>query len=567
MSLHEKPDSTDDASDRKTSTRSPLGRAPSSRGGSRPFSTGRPPLATTPSTSDVDTWRRKGSAATATSHILNDHETSVFPVLPPTTLAHANLELKEGEDVDVVDFADLGKLVGSEFVSQQRASASDFFGDEAPVPQRPQPPPSKADEGPWRRRASFVHGQTQNDKLDAPVTTPTNENSQTVDVSPADPSGMSSVAGSAGTSQSPPEGHHRRLSGHLPNGTHKLIPSPHYREAPMSTLNDTMARIKGALAGMHIETEPLKEAPKPQKWLPPALRSKGAHAEFAQPTEVFDVTSVEPPKSPKKAWNIFTVRITHDPRPAPPPLRTELVWPRGVRLTKLDVYSWTPPIDVVARRDISFNDYLYGGPRMIKGKPKYFVSIPRKHITRRPQGETTPASPVVNLPNTPPRLRNGTAKEPVVSSWRKPPSSPTASWRPIFKDATQEVGLDTVSRSPPPEAPSIRISATTASLLESSVATSASNVKPKLPVDSDVSFYRTARAESSAEPVKFTVSSELEGESKLGLSVVDPDASGAATLSPLALAPAPAKVPSTGSSIGGANVPSRELTVRLPRVP
>ena len=141
----------------------------------------------------------------------------------------------------------------------------------------------------------------------------------------------------------------------------------------MSSLDDAMSRIKGAIDVMHNEAEPPKA-----KWLPPALRPKPAHADFAPPQEVFDVTAIEPPKSPKPAWNILHVNLPHVIRPVAPPPKTELVWPRGQRQPRLEIYSFNPPIDALHRRDTTVNDVLFNRPRILRGQPKYFVSLPRR---------------------------------------------------------------------------------------------------------------------------------------------------------------------------------------------
>lgn len=393
----------------------------------------------------------------------------------------------------VVDFADMGKLVGSEATSQQtgapppRARASDFFEDETLSPSRPPPPPSKADEGPWRRRSSFAQGHGLPEKPEELPVSSSHEAKAAAPIPlPELSRPMHAVAPPVASQPSPLEEHRRRISGTYPNGINKPVPGPHYREAPMSTLNDTMARIKGALAGMHHDDVP-KEEPKPQKWLPPALRPRNAE-DCAHPTEVFDVTAGEPPKSPKRAWNTFTVKIARDTRPLQPPPRVELVWPRGQRYLRLDVCSWHAPNEALARRDISVSDYLHGGPRYSKGKPKYFVVLPKTRLTPRPRADATPASPIVNLPTTPPR--NESTSENTAPSWRKPLASPTPSWRPSVQDPVEEVGLNTVSRSPPPEAPSTKAAVPVPS---ATVPAANPSANPALAAASDVAFYRTAR--------------------------------------------------------------------------
>ncbi|TBU64802.1 hypothetical protein BD310DRAFT_838242 [Dichomitus squalens] len=493
------------------------------------------PTAPSPA-SEADTWRRKGplpplapSAVKSVSQELLAEPAP--PVLPSPVLAHTALEVKDGEEVDVVDYADFGKLVGSEEQSQPpvvgptarppRAVAADFFTEEPVDNHRPQPPSPKADEGPWRRRPSFGNGPPPHvekppfgDSMRDPAHV-THEPHQ-----PIEHAGTTSVAPGPASH----EEHHRRLSGQHQNGNNKLALGPHYREAPMSTLNDVMARIKGAIDGMHHDGEAPneaskeipREAPKPTKWLPPALRPRTAISELPRPSETFDVTSTEPPKSPKKAWNIYTVKLAAVSRPVAPEPTTELVWPRNApRYLRLDVYSWNPPIDSRYRRGSTVNDVIFGGPHYFKGQPKYDVLLPRQTITRREQShaiEKTPASPVVNLPTTPPRMRSTITKETAGPNWRKAPISPLASWRPLPKDTTQDVGLDTVSRSPPPETPSAKQPPLPPADAAVPSAVSSTSASAKMPVGSNVGFYRTA-AEPQAQ-VQFIVTSELDGDAK-----------------------------------------------------
>lgn len=331
------------------------------------------------------------------------------------------------------------------------------------------------------------------------------------------------------------------MSGHHQNGVHKSPQGPYYREAPMSTLNDVMARIKGAIDGMHhdgdVSKEVLKDAPKEspqdvpkdafqdisretpkdvlinahplQKWLPPAKRPKASPTDIALPAEVFDVTATEPPKSPKKAWNLYTVKVATDSRPVQPDPTTQLVWPRNARSVRLEVESWNPPFDPRHRRAASVNDVIFGGPHYIHGQPKYSVTLPRRTITRRPipDPERGSTPPVVNLPASPPRSRNTATTETQGPSWREAPASPAASWRPLLKDSVPDVGLDTVSRSPPPETPSTKPTL----LVPETIGSSSASTK-RMPPGSDVAFYRTAA--QPQDQVQFIVTSELEGGAK-----------------------------------------------------
>ncbi|KAI0768545.1 hypothetical protein BD413DRAFT_128083 [Trametes elegans] len=522
---------------RHLETRPSMGRTPSARGGARPFSNRRTSF--TPSThpaspviqpstaSETESWRRKNPPSSAAS-VQAESEKSpapLAPLLPPSVFSHADLEVKAGEEVEVIDFSDHGKLAGPEAQPHDsvasngrppRAVASDYFSDAPVPPQHAYNQHVRAEEDPWRR-ASAPSRPVTHQEDGKPGGYPAQFTSYHQDGS-----------FQAAAPHSPAhDDHARRMSSHYQNGVLRPPPlGPSYREAPMSTLNDVISRIKGALDGMHHEAEP----PKPPKWLPPALRSKPAQPDFAPLEEVFDVTSAEPPKSPKPAWNVFHVKLPHVTREVAAPPRTELVWPRGVRSFRLEVYSFNPPVEVLSRREGTVNDAIFSRPRLVRGQPKYYVSIPRRRINPRTSTLDTSASPVVNIPSTPTRPRvpplPKESAASAASTWRKPPPSPTAARRPEADELPQQVGLNTVSRSPPPVVPSGLSAAPSLPKAIDSVAVSSPaapsvplkvKTEPKMPAGSDVAFYRNARVETPVEshsPVQFIVTSELESQSR-----------------------------------------------------
>ena len=181
----------------------------------------------------------------------------------------------------------------------------------------------------------------------------------------------------------------------------------------------------------------------------------------------------------------------------------------------------------VLHRHTTVNDLVFNRPRYIQGQLKYFVSIPRLRPIHRPPVDGTPTSPVVNLPTTPPRLRTVDPRDSGPSNWRKGPPPPSAApWRPALKAATPDSGLDTTSRSPPPEAPSSTLAVGgTANATESPVATLASSTAPKTPIGSEAVFSRVVQPEaprSQPATVQSMAASEYEGKSKLGLEMLPP---------------------------------------------
>ncbi|OBZ78956.1 hypothetical protein A0H81_00512 [Grifola frondosa] len=158
---------------------------------------------------------------------------------------------------------------------------------------------------------------------------------------------------------------------------------------------------------------------------------------------------------------------------------------------------------------------------MMKGQPRYFVSLPQTRHSGLNRIDEGASAPVVNLPSAPPRLNDSSSRENSgSSSWRRTPS--TSPWNSRQPDAAQSPHeLDTVSRSPPPEAPSSesRMPSLAKDDRVESPSISGVSVKmrsqPKMPAGSDVAFYRDTRVNSAVQPtpsVKFIVTSELEGD-------------------------------------------------------
>lgn len=483
-------------------------------------------------------------------------------MLPPPPLSSSfptvdSFSIADGEEVDIVDFSELGKLVGEEVPprpeqqepaprSRPRPVATDFFDDKEPSQhgangaprepetwRRPQPLQLTTDH---HRTPSDSHHQESHSResLRPPISPPAN-------------SGFS----------------HRRPSQSSDHGRPHIHSLPHppksptssaYREASMSTLDDTMARIRGALTVMqktepskpeesaheehdahpphrqepaHTHTHhqphhvpvpaPIAHVPEPTKpkWLPPALRPKVASHDDT-PREIFDVTATEPPRSPKPAWKTFKVHIPHNSVPRDVIPRKQLHMSKTQPHVRADIYSFEPPIEGMNRKDFSINDIHFRKPAFLKGKPKYIVSLPSKAVPSVPKSGS---GPVVNLPsklnpgNTGTFGRKSDASN--VASWRKPPPSPLATQPSANQDSPQI--LETVSRSPPPESSSVKTTVTSSQSPTVSVTGSAKQQqRAKMGVGADVAFYRDSRAGESKEEavaVKFIVSSELEEES------------------------------------------------------
>ncbi|KAG1838262.1 hypothetical protein F4604DRAFT_1998028 [Suillus subluteus] len=215
--------------------------------------------------SKTDSWRSK---ALPPSSPPAPRETSVQPHAPAPLLQGVEefITVSADEDLEVVDFSDMDKLVGTPAAPQTevphkdnerpprppRPVASDFFEDSEPqsLPPRPKSP------GVWHCKtpielvrevlapSSLTNQEVAKetgDKLlqDAPVSLPSPESIREA-VPRISPS--SSIADGSTTYSS--------NYTTLPTSPQHLICMP-WREAPMSALYDVMSRIRGALDGMN----------------------------------------------------------------------------------------------------------------------------------------------------------------------------------------------------------------------------------------------------------------------------------------------------------------------------
>ncbi|OCH96653.1 hypothetical protein OBBRIDRAFT_765594 [Obba rivulosa] len=508
-----------------SSIRPTFARESSKPGAPRPVENRRPPGPATvsaspvvPSPSDSLSWRNSKPPAPRPP-APQPEQAPTAPPPPPPMLAEAASFPEQTDDLEVVDFSDFGKFAGVEEPATskpqeqetetdvrprpRRPSAADFLDDHVPAP-RTATYPVKSDEGPWRRKptASAIAAEqtltvtTQTEVQTLPklsvqekpkvhIITPDAAESKPV---PPIPSG--SGKGPEETARM------HAASSAVPQ---KSPLTPAYREAPMSALNDVISRIKGALDDMHTKPEPPKQL---QKWLPPALRAR-VDLPPSTPTEVFDITVPEPPRSPKPVWNVFAVKLPRTSKPLEAISKKQFNSSQIHMRVRWDILSFEPAPTGFNRRDFNPNDALFPRPPLHKGPIRYRVVIPR---VRR-------SGPVVNLP---PRSAKPSTQADIASSWRK--TAPSMA-KVAEVDEPQPMELDTVSRSPPPDAPSK--SASTATNSETATVALANGIsskgrtQPKMPAGSDVAFYRDARVETVVESkatVRFIFTSELEEE-------------------------------------------------------
>ncbi len=531
---------------KKVLTRTPFVREPTHTGLARSSSGSFVPAEVSSPALEVESWRAKPTTTKLIAHDASEPVTKLPPPSLPLMEEVEAFNLETDGNVEIVDFSDHGKLIGvhkppaheprpSEKVQRPpRPVTTDFFDDdddEGILDTRPSI--VKSDEGSWRRAASQP---TVNEDSNVQSVPQLKEKPKLM-ITPAPhfappPAALSSVPTSSEEARSQTD------HGAVGNGPTNHLPlrSPQvstYREAPMSALTDTMARIKGALDGMHYRPEP------PQKWLPPALRPRETNDERAVARyehidhddhthrEIFDVTTYAPPTSPKPAWNHFMVRLPRTSK------KVEPIAQKRVRMfatqphVRADIYSFVPPIEGMNRRDFHINDVIFRRPSMINGQPKCIVALPRMHTTQ-PSSQRT-FVPVVNLPSKAANAKTGSGgafgrsrDADGISSWRRPPSSPLKTQQPVEGEIAT---LDTISRSPPPEASSNGHATPTSGpnpevvSLTVSVPPIKSKSQPKIPEGSGVAFYRGSRIshnDSHSKPtVSFIVSSELEEETML----------------------------------------------------
>ncbi|KAG1757318.1 hypothetical protein EDB19DRAFT_1933564 [Suillus lakei] len=526
----------------------PIGRPPSLRASVR---TPLIPRSIVPSSTEqshdpskTDSWRSK---APPPSSPPAPRETPVQPRAPAPLLQGVEefITVSADEDLEEVDFSDMGKLVGAPAVSQPEAQhkgterpphpprpvASDFFEDSEPqtLPPRPKSPSV------WRRKtpveparevlapSSLTNQEVANDTGEKPLQD-----------APVSLDEQWHIYRLRSKSSSIADGSITYSSNHatMPTSPQRLTRLT-FREAPMSALDDVMSRIRGALDGMK-ETESAKQAiketvdapPEPEvtqpqgntngrgysggpKWLPPALRPR--RVEFGEEHEVFDVTGCEPPRSPRLT---VVVRLPSLSRPLDPIPKRQAHWVRGARShVRWDILSWDPPVDGMTKKDFSLNDVLHKNYSSPRGKPRFRVLLPKA----RHSHSAIPLGPKVNLPagSTKPGSSFGRSKVDDLPSWRRVAVCPSIP--EVSPDGANAGVLDTISCSPPPDPPEIAPAAQSVlpCINKAEAVMQRSRAQPKMPLGSAVAFYREIPSDTSGQELKkhsvsFTVFSELD---------------------------------------------------------
>ncbi|KAF7319989.1 hypothetical protein MKEN_00782800 [Mycena kentingensis (nom. inval.)] len=416
-------------------------------------------------------------------------------IQPPTALDQLE---NAAEDLEVVDFSDMGKFVGVAdepapvAISRSvRPSASDFFDDRPPASAVAiASPPIEKGPSNWRRQD--------------PESRPSLGEHQR--------SSSSEVVASTSTS--------------FPAEALAQTNRTPRKEAPISTLDDVMSRIKGAIDTMQT-TERERErrspevsstapapaarlpaptfqlqtqaqpAPAPNRWIPPAFRPRPTQVAPAEPPEPREsiTTGSEPPRSPKPAWNTFVTRLPKTSQALEPVNRKQLTMFGKATPFRWDILSFDPPMEGMSKRELSVNEVLFRKMPFKGGKGKFRVVLPARKVV------VAPMVVPVNIP--PPKAVKQQAVADTASTWRKAAPTPIA----------EPAGLDTMSRSPPPELASDldKLETTKPSILVSSPPTGP--LKPRLMPGPDAGMPSIlASTDESTQPTEPWTRSSLGGK-------------------------------------------------------
>ncbi|KAI5124449.1 hypothetical protein M0805_008333 [Coniferiporia weirii] len=470
-------------------------------------------------------------------------------------------DLQADESMEVIDFSDIGRLVGERTLQKAnptlvdetpgsprptRAVASDFFIEDTA---------EKGGAESWRRALnSKPHAITTDMGLERPshLEQPTSEQPENRNTWPTTDNDYSRLRTPSLPNDSLP------LPGHMAHvptspGLSRFLRTSNtaYREVPLSALDDTMSRIKVVIDGMHSSTAgqgakvDLKELgtpspgpqllpalvpsqpstssdqPKREKWLPPALRPHNAEHSHKR-TETFEFTRPEPPRSPAPPDNGYTIRVPRVSRPVEPLTRRQINFIKSTSdIVRWDILSFDPPVEGMTKRSLLVNDVLFRRPQGLLKNKKPRVFLPRgKRVFRQPAGDAQSfpknSVQVGNVSKDGPSGAFGKSRMAGQGNWRNAPTGSSESPVNIERHAV----LDITSRSPPPDLapiaqaghPSVAFGA------DSGRSAGKNKISLKSADGSDVAFYRDARKSvsvSSIPVVTFTVSSELEGETDL----------------------------------------------------
>ncbi|CAE6433409.1 unnamed protein product [Rhizoctonia solani] len=486
----------------------------------------------------VSSWRKPPTETKPPVPALEDKlKEPQAPPPPPPASAHLGglgmssiEELGKADDpVEVLDFSDMSKLAGRrtsitsppESHRRRRSTASDFL-DEPLGSKRSNQGQTNA----WNRDARPSHenhegrDRTTHGRQSSLSNKPTNEST------------WSRATPSTGP------------------GSSTQGPRPGFKEAPISTLDDVMSRIKGVLTNMHAEDKPASVAgplPAPAKsasgissrWAGSDMSNwrdnmgkKQPNGPLAEPTpiEPFATTRLERPDTPPPAWKAFTVHMNKGNTTRPPLNKKQAglakLPPMPVRW---DILTWDPPVERMSNRTLSRDDVLF--PKTyIRGVLSARVHLPSTDSAAKQNEPTTQRSRLsatvdVKSSRSPSAAGRPLPKSPAFmdAQWRKS-QRPAAAASPMnnaleLQNTTTALAgsdegnqLETTSRSPPPDHQAERERGKPNADLTGPAASNSVKILSKSSRAPEVSFHHSLHEKrpSNAPTVSFTVTSELD---------------------------------------------------------
>ena len=473
----------------------------------------------------VTSWRSNAAPLPPMSPRRSSHSSVAPAVSFPSALQVLGVQLFDpgnDESLEEVEFTDLGKFVGVEPNPDEVLVSPSLQQVDIPTEDvHPPPTRTRSDlDSSWRRKASLPSVKEQpsivtNFVSDAASESPPSREADTVPTSPSIPT-TSICTGSPA----------RTLTDGSFSGQTLSVPPPlssqrSPRAPSISTFDDTMSRIKGAM-----QTKPHRNAPHNDRAAVNSTAHSAEQPRFGRGTT--QTPRSHPPRVPEPDEPLTTlteldddiqssqasrVRLPSSFSRAFEPLskREAANLKRPILPLRWEVLSWDPPVEGMSVRDYSVNSVLFQKPLPPKGHPRYAVTLPPSG-TYLVKG-SSPATPKVHLPVKP--LVNKTVAaagafgRPRVadenSNWRRTlPSIPDQ-----VESAASSEGLVTRSGSSPPDtdkasdvAPSVETETTLPVQWSAK-----SRAEPKMPAGASVAFYRDS---TTCPSVSFTVSSELE---------------------------------------------------------
>lgn len=313
-----------------------------------------------------------------------------------------------------------------------------------------------------------------------------------------------------------------------------------FKEVSMSTLDDTMSRIKGALDGMQVPPtaeQPLErgstlhigspvisvtrsstsnEGLSLNRWIPPALRQSTTLTRAAQLAFEPTIASLmfiqqAPPAFVVSLPRISTVREALT--------RRQLnLWRLPSAPMRWDILSWDPPVDGMYWQNLSLNEVLFKSADALRSRMGYKVVFPKATISSTITHAITPQA---ENPKITVHLGVSQRPRPPGGAFGRPSTSDVANWRQTKMSMDDGYSgslpqLDVVSRSPPPQPP-YHPSLTSDDQVYQETADTKTKTQPKMSVNEDVAFHRDIRKNlkytESIKAVSFLVQSELDGSS------------------------------------------------------